>query len=130
MWFGDPPEAEIRPYLHGLGETVTAGLERCGFRIDEHGASASNLLFVRSLESWQRAARSWIEDPTQEKALILTSVLVDSRPMWGVHTGTAVADTFRLAPESPELLRMFARFAISHRPPTGFFRGSRRHPRR
>ena len=99
------------------------GLERCGFRIDEHGASASNLLFVRSLESWQRAARSWIEDPTQEKALILTSVLVDSRPVWGVHTGTPVADTFRLAPESPELLRMLARFALSHRPPTGFFRG-------
>ncbi len=38
----------------------------------------------------------------QEKALILASVLVDSRPVWGVHTGTPVADTFRLAPgESP-----------------------------
>jgi CBS domain-containing protein len=123
VWFGDTPEADIRPYLHGLGETVTAGLARCGFRIDEHGASASNRVFVRSLESWQRAARSWIEDPTQEKALILTSVLVDSRPIWGVHTGTPVADTFRFAPESPELLRMLARFALSHRPPTGFFRG-------
>ncbi len=123
VWFGGTLETEVRPYLHGLGETVAAGLERCGFRIDEHGASASNLLFVRSLESWQRAARSWIDDPTQEKALILTSVLVDSRPVWGVHTGSPVADTFRLAPESPELLRMFARFALSHRPPTGFFRG-------
>ncbi len=123
VWFGETPEDDIRPYLHGLGETVTAGLARCGFRIDEHGASASNRVFVRSLESWQRAARSWIEDPTQEKALILTSVLVDSRPIWGVHTGTPVADTFRFAPESPELLRMLARFALSHRPPTGFFRG-------
>ena len=51
------------------------------------------------------------------------SVLVDSRPVWGVHTGTPVADSFRLAPSNPALLRLLARFALSHRPPTGFFRG-------
>ena len=67
--------------------------------------------------------RSWIDDPTQEKALILVSVLVDSRPVWGVHTGTPVADSFRLAPSNPALLRLLARFALSHRPPTGFLRG-------
>ena len=42
-----------------------------------------------------------MDDPTQDKALILTSVLVDSRPVWGVHTGTPVADTFRLAHRLP-----------------------------
>jgi len=123
VWFGDVPEKHIRPYLHGLATKVVADLERCGFRADEHGATASNLIFVRSLESWQHAARSWIEDPTQEKALILVSVLVDSRPVWGVHTGTPVSDTFRLAPRNPALLRLLARFALSHRPPTGFLRG-------
>jgi CBS domain-containing protein len=122
-WFGDGDEPEVRPYLHRLGEEVVAGLEACGFSQDAHGASASNRLFVRSLDSWQRAARSWIADPTQEKALVLTSLLVDSRPVWGVHTGTPVADTFRLAPTNPALLRMLARFALSYRPPTGFFRG-------
>ena len=100
-----------------------AGLEACGFSPDPHGASASNLPFVRSLQSWQSAGRSWIADPTQDKALVLTSLLVDSRPVWGVHRGTPVADTFRLAPTNPALLRMLARFALSHRPPTGFFRG-------
>ncbi len=122
-WFGGVAEAEIRPYLHAIATTVVAGLTRCGFRPDSHGASASNLIFVRSLESWQRAVRSWIDDPTQEKALILVSVLVDSRPVWGVHTGTPVSDAFRLAPSNPALLRMLARFALSYRPPTGFFRG-------
>ena len=34
-----------------------------------------------------------------------------------------MADTFRLAPGHPGLLRLLARFALSHRPPTGFFRG-------
>jgi CBS domain-containing protein len=34
-----------------------------------------------------------------------------------------VADSFRLAPGNPALLRLLARFALSHRPPTGFLRG-------
>jgi CBS domain-containing protein len=123
VWFGDGDDAEIRPWLHALATRVMADLGRCGFSGDAHGATASNVIFVRSLESWQRAARSWIADPTQEKALILVSVLVDSRPVWGVHTGTPVSDTFRLAPQNPALLRLLARFALSHRPPTGFLRG-------
>ncbi len=123
VWFGGAGEAEVRPAIHAIATTVVAGLTRCGFRPDAHGASASNLIFVRSLESWQRAVRSWIDDPTQEKALILVSVLIDSRPVWGVHTGTPVSDTFRPAPRNPALLRLLARFALSYRPPTGFFRG-------
>jgi CBS domain-containing protein len=123
VWFGDDEEAPVRGTLHAVGRQVVAWLEQCGIRPDPHGASASNLAFVRSLDSWQRAVQSWIADPTQGQALILSSVLVDSRPVWGVHTGTPVADAFRPAPRSHELLRLLARFALSYRPPTGFFRG-------
>ena len=123
VWFGAPDDAARQARLHAIATTVVERLEACGLRADEHGATASDPRFVRSLESWQRAVRSWIDDPTQEKALVLVSVLVDSRPVWGVHTGTPVADSFRLAPSNPALLRLLARFALSHRPPTGFFRG-------
>jgi CBS domain-containing protein len=123
VWFGEGPAAAVQPSLNAVGRTVVAGLERCGLRADAHGASAANVAFVRSLASWQRAAHSWIADPTQEQALILVSVLVDSRPVWGLHTGTPVTDTFRRAPGSRALLRLLARFALSYRPPTGFFRG-------
>lgn len=123
VWFGEESGDVAPRYLGALAEQTIGGLELCGFAPDANGASATNHIFVRSVESWQRAARSWIEDPSQEKALILASVLVDSRPVWGVHTGTPVADTFRLAPENPQLLKMMARFALSHRPPTGFLRG-------
>jgi CBS domain-containing protein len=123
VWFGEIAKTEIQPQLHALGTKVVAGLEQCGLRSDAHGASASNPIFVRSLESWQSAARSWISDPTQDKALLLVSVLVDSRPVWGLHTGTPVSDAFRLAPSNPTLLRLLARLALSYRPPTGFFRG-------
>ncbi len=123
VWFGDQPESQVREQLHAVATRVVEGLEACGLPQDSHGASAANVVFVRSLESWQHAARSWIENPTQEKALLLASVLVDSRPVWGVHTGTPVADAFSIAPDNPALLRMMARFALSHRPPTGFLRG-------
>ncbi len=99
------------------------GLARCGLRADENGVSAAKPAFVRPVDSWQRVARSWLEDPGQEKALVLTSTLLDSRPVWGVHTGTPVADTFRLAPDHPVLLRQLARLAVAQRPPTGFLRG-------
>ncbi len=123
VWYGDAPEEVIRPYLHALATKVAAGLSECGIRADRHGATASEVLFVRSIESWRRVARSWIEHPTQQQVLILVSVLVDSRPVWGIHKGTAVSDTFRSARARPELLHLLARFALSHRPPTGFLRG-------
>jgi CBS domain-containing protein len=123
VWFGAPGDPDVHARLQEVGRTVVSELEACGLRADEHGATASDARFVRSLDSWKRAVHSWIDDPTQEKALVLVSVLVDSRPVWGVHTGTPVADSFRFAPNNPALLRLLARFALSHRPPTGFFRG-------
>ena len=123
VWYGDVREETIRPLLHALATEVAAGLETCGLRVDAHGATASDVLFVRSVDSWQHVARSWVEQPTREQALILVSVLVDSRPVWGVHSGSPVSDTFRAAHARPELLHLLARFALSHRPPTGFLRG-------
>ncbi len=127
VWFdkddGEAEDPSIRPYLDGVATAVTEILVRCGFRPDEHRVSASDPIFVRSLSSWQRAARSFLEDPTQEKALVLVSVLVDSRAVWGPETEPLVAETFRLAPSRPRLLRLLAEFALSHKPPTGFLRG-------
>ncbi|MFZ0043262.1 MAG: putative nucleotidyltransferase substrate binding domain-containing protein [Solirubrobacteraceae bacterium] len=129
VWFDSESENgkgagdAIRERLLAITRDVASGLMKGGLRIDEHGANASDVPFVRSLSSWQGAARTWLAEPTREKAVLLASVLVDSRPVWGVHRGTPVADTFELAPASPALLRLMGRFALSHRPPTGFFRG-------
>ena len=123
VWYGEAGDREVRPYLHALATRVADGLQHCGLRADDKGATASGALFVRSVDSWRRAALSWLEDPTQEQALILVSVLVDSRPVWGIRSGTPVAETFSMAPRHPALLRQLARFALSYRPPTGFMRG-------
>jgi CBS domain-containing protein len=125
VWFEsiDGSEEQTRAQLLELAREVIGGLRACGLRIDENGVTADAAPFVRSLESWQHVAQSWMFDPTQDKALILTSVIVDNRPVWGVHTGTPVADTFRLASSYPRVLRMLARFALSHRPAARRFRG-------
>ncbi len=125
VWFDGAAgsEEQTRTVLLDLAREVTSGMRACGLRMDENGVNADAAPFVRSVDSWQHVAQSWMTDPTQDKALILASVIVDNRPVWGVHTGTPVADTFRLASSYPRLLRMLARFALSHRPAARRFRG-------
>ena len=122
-WRGEAEDPEILDYGLQVGRSVDAGLARCGLRVDPKGTSAANPLLVRSEASWRRAARSWLEDPTQEQALILVSVVVDSRSVWGIRTGVSMAEGFRDAQQHPALLRQLARFSLSFRPPTGFLRG-------
>jgi CBS domain-containing protein len=121
---GSGPEApDVAGYLSRVTQAVDDGLRACGMSSDAHGASAANPLFARSVASWHRATRSLSEDPTQEKALILVSVITDSRPVWS--SGGAVGGGLfeaRPYPDHADLLRMLARFALSFRPPTGFLR--------
>jgi CBS domain-containing protein len=119
-------------YMARVARAVDEGLRACGLQPDEHGASASNPLFARPLSSWHAAARELSEDPTREKALILVSVISDSRPLWGcgpgaggagqAGEGVSVADTLWQARGRPDLQRLLARFALQFRPPTGFLR--------
>jgi len=120
-------EGEAAGYFRRVARAVDEGLRAYGMSPDEHGASAANPIFARSLASWRRAARSLSEDPTQEKALILVSVLADSRPVWS--SGAAAMSgpagglfEARPYPDQAGLLRLLARFALSFRPPTGFLR--------
>jgi CBS domain-containing protein len=122
-WPGDDRDPALVEHALRITRRVDEGLLACGLRPDEKGTTAANPLLVRSLESWRRAARSWLEDPTQEQALILVSVLIESRTVWGLRTGVSVAEAFRAARRHPALLTRLARYALSYRPPTGFLRG-------
>ena len=120
---GDAPGEELIEHALAISRRVETGLLSCGLTPDEKGTTAANPLLVRSLASWQRATRSWLEDPAQEQALILVSVVVDSRTVWGLGTGMSVSEAFRAARTHPALLHRLARFSLSYRPPTGFLRG-------
>ena len=58
-------------------------------RSTARGTTAANPLLVRSAGVLAARGASWLEDPTQEQALILVSVVVDSRPVWGIRTGVS-----------------------------------------
>jgi CBS domain-containing protein len=77
-------------YMARVARATDEGLRACGLQPDAHGASASNPLFARSLSSWRAAAEDLSKNPTREKALILVSVIADSRPLWGCGPGTGM----------------------------------------
>lgn len=86
-------------------------------------ALASSPLFARSIDKWERAARSWLEDPDRDRGLMLLSVVVESDPVWGATTvAERLAAAFARAPNREHVLNRLAAAALAERPPTGFFR--------
>ena len=138
------PGAEIAGYMQRVASAVDDGLKACGVQPDAHGTSAANPLFARSLTAWRAAAQGLSENPTRDKALILVSILTDSRPLWGAGDGWGsgiapglahvrapapgargaglVTDALWQERGHPDLQRLLARFALQFRPPTGFLR--------
>ena len=89
VWEGPDDDPEIRRAIAALAKHVLEGLGKCGFEPDTKGAVASNPLFARSVEEWERAARTWIEHPDRDRGLLLLSVVIESDAVWG---STAMAD--------------------------------------
>jgi CBS domain-containing protein len=122
-WKGEGDAVEVREPLAALAAEVVDGARRSGFPACPNGAVASKPLFLRSEGEWRRVAASWLDDPTQEKALILVSVLVDGRPIWPEEgRRSPLSDVFAGGADHPALMRRLASFAVSHKPPTGFLR--------
>jgi CBS domain-containing protein len=122
-WDGPDDDPELRGAFAALAAYVLERLELCGFTPDEKGAVATNPLFARSVDEWERAARSWVEFPDRDRGLVLLSVVVESDPVWGE---TAVADhlaeAFARTPDRERMLSRLAAAALQERPPTGFLR--------
>jgi CBS domain-containing protein len=124
-WQQEGAGATTGEYMAGLAAAVDRGLRACRVRPDAHGASASNSQFARSAASWHAALRSLRENPAREEALVLLSIITDSRPVWSTGPGAPAADTLweeRGRRDDPDLQRLLALFALSFRPPTGFLR--------
>jgi CBS domain-containing protein len=122
-WEGPDDDLELRRTMIVLAERVLEWLEACGFPPDTNTVVASNPLFARSIDEWERAARTWVEQPDQGRGLLLLSVVVESDPVWG-PTGAAahLATVFAHAPNRGLMLRRLGAAAVALRPPTGFLR--------
>jgi CBS domain-containing protein len=122
-WDGPDADVELRGWMQTLAVRVLAELSASGFQSDTKGAVASSPLFARSIEAWEAAARSWVEDPDRDRGLMLLCVVVESDPVWGSTTAAArIAKAFARDRNRRLLLRRLAQAALAARPPTGFRR--------
>ena len=122
-WEGPDDDIELRRTMITLAERVLRGLEACGFPPDSNTVVASNPLFARSIDEWERAARTWVEQPDLDRGVMLLSVVVESDPIWGPTDAAAhLAKVFAQAPKRELMLRRLGAAAVALRPPTGFLR--------
>jgi CBS domain-containing protein len=122
VWADHNGGADLGERIRESAARVLNDMEKCGLRRCPDGANADNPLFSRSRSAWAAAARTWITDPTREGALLLSSIVADSRPITEVTIGRAVTDTIRETTCSADFLDALLRFTLTARPPVGFIR--------
>ena len=82
-------------------------LARAGLGHDRHGAAAYRPDFSRTKSEWRTAAQGWLDNPVVNQGAMMTSLLVDARPVWGDTGLPAVArvfDDLRAHPLTMQLL--------------------------
>ncbi len=82
-------------------------LDGCGLPPDRNGAVAYEALFSRSQSEWFVAAEGWLEDPLRGQGLMMSSLLIDGRVVWGdaaLHTVPAAYR--RMREEHADALRL------------------------
>jgi CBS domain-containing protein len=108
-----------REYMRGLAANVADCVRVIGWRLDPHGVTASGAFSASSIEDWQRAIERWLANPSDNRVLIATSILLDGRIVYG----SSALDVKQLLFETgdrPTLERWMLRLALAAKPPTGF----------
>jgi CBS domain-containing protein len=102
--------------LRGIARRTHAILDGCGLPSDSNGAIAASPNFARSQGDWADAARGWLDDPLPNKGLIMSSLLLDGRVVWGDAALHAVPAAYRrMRAEHPNALRLQLLDALSGR---------------
>ena len=97
-----------------LGGRVHTILDACGLPADSNGAIASKPRFARSASEWARATEEWLDDPLKDRGLVMSSLLVDGRVVWGdVAQHTVPAAYRRMRTDHPNALRLQLLNALS-----------------
>ncbi|MBJ8346697.1 putative nucleotidyltransferase substrate binding domain-containing protein [Antrihabitans sp. YC2-6] len=102
--------------LRELAKRVHAILDASGLPADSNGAVASKPKFARSQSEWAKAAEGWLGDPLHDRGLIMSSLLIDGRVVWGDAAWQTVPTAYRrIRSEHPNTLRLQLLDALSGR---------------
>ncbi len=102
--------------LRALAARTHEILDGCGLPHDSNGAVAYAQLFSRSQSEWFAAAQGWLDDPLRGQGLMMSSLLIDGRVVWGdpaLHTAPAAFRSMR--DEHSDALRLQRLDALSAR---------------
>lgn len=122
VWDGEDHDPHLRGWFSALATEVHDGMRRCGVEIDDHGVSADDPRFARSLDAWRSALAGWRQEPAEGQAVIYLSALADAVPAWGGEPWPALRAAIATARADAAVRRLCARAAVVRRPPTGFVR--------
>jgi CBS domain-containing protein len=104
----------IAPYRVAFAE-VHQVLARAGLSGDTHGATAHNPLFSRTDAEWRAAAEQWLAAPAEHNGAMMTSLLVDGRPIHGDPGLPAVTRVFADLRAHPGAMRLLLQESLSRR---------------
>ena len=110
----DLPQEEIDRYRQVFGQ-VTQELATAGLSTDENGATAAHRLFARTNVAWRRAAQEWLANPARNNSAMMTSLLVDGRPIHGDPGLPAVSRVFADLRAHPGAMRLLLVESLSRR---------------
>lgn len=122
MWVTAPGHQDPADLLRARASDILDLMERCGLRRCPDGANADNPLFSRSRATWIASAGKWVSNPSQDGALLLSSIIADSRPITRPVLGRAITDTLKATTQTLDFRDSLLRFITAARPPVGFVR--------
>ena len=108
------PRRRSRAYRAAFGEVYDV-LARAGLSADDHGATAEHALFARTNAEWRAAGAQWLAAPAEHNGAMMTSLLVDGRPIHGDPGLPAVTRVFSDLRGHPGTMRLLLQESLSRR---------------
>ncbi|MFP5347626.1 MAG: putative nucleotidyltransferase substrate binding domain-containing protein [Actinomycetes bacterium] len=90
-------------------------LATAGLSADDHGAIAQRAPFARTNADWRTAGKEWLAAPAEHNGAMMTSLLVDARPIHGDPGLPAVTRVVSDLREHPATMRLLLRESLSYR---------------
>lgn len=106
--------SSIDRYLAAFGE-IDDLLASLGLSIDAHGAVPARRAFARTNREWRAAAQRWLATPERDQGAIMTSLLVDARPIHGDPGLPEVTRVFGELRTHPGTMRLLLQESLAKR---------------
>ena len=70
-------------YMRALAGDVEDLIQVIGWQLDPHGVTASSEFSASSMGVWRRSIGNWLKKPSDEKVVVVMSILLDGRTVYG-----------------------------------------------